>query len=95
MKKKILIVSRSFYPENSPRSFRTTELVKEFARKGNNVTVLTPKIDEIHIPFEKKHKITIKNLGKLKFKDIDFRSGGKITILLKRVFRRALNLLFD
>ncbi len=32
--KKILIISRSFYPMNSPRSFRTTELVKEFLPKG-------------------------------------------------------------
>ncbi len=40
--KKILIISRTFYPENSPRSFRTTELAKELARQGNNVTVLLP-----------------------------------------------------
>jgi len=32
-RKKILIVSASFYPENSPHSFRTTELTKEFARQ--------------------------------------------------------------
>ena len=95
MKKKILIVSRSFYPQNSPRSFRTTELAKEFARKGHDVTVLTPKDNKIHIPFEEVHKITIKNLGKLKYKDIDFRSGWKITLLLKRAIRRALNLFFD
>lgn len=40
-KKKILIVSRSFYPENSPRAFRTTELVKEFCRQGHQVKLLT------------------------------------------------------
>lgn len=40
-KKKILIVSRSFYPENSPRSFRTTELVKEFCRQGHQVKLIT------------------------------------------------------
>jgi hypothetical protein len=88
-------VSRSFYPQNSPRSFRTTELVKEFARKGHEVTVITPKNDEFHIPFELANNIVIKDLGKLRFKDIDFLSGGKIFILLKRVLRRGLNLLFD
>ena len=34
-KKRILIVSRSFYPDNSPRAFRTAELSKEFARQGH------------------------------------------------------------
>lgn len=38
--KKILIISRTFYPENSPRSFRTTELAKELARQGNNLLIL-------------------------------------------------------
>ncbi len=36
---KVLIVSVSFYPEVSPRSFRTTELVKEFCRQGHEVVL--------------------------------------------------------
>lgn len=36
-----MIVSRSFFPEQSPRSFRTTELAKELIRQGHEVTVLT------------------------------------------------------
>ncbi len=39
--KKILIISRAFYPEISPRSFRATELAKEFVKLGHYVTVLT------------------------------------------------------
>ena len=50
-KKRILIVSRSFYPDNSPRAFRTTELSKEFARQGHHVTVITPRVKE-HREFE-------------------------------------------
>ena len=42
---KILVVSGSFYPENSPRSFRTTELVKEFSRLGHEVTVYVPEYE--------------------------------------------------
>ena len=38
----ILIVSGSFYPQNSPRAFRTTELVKEFVRLGHKVTIYIP-----------------------------------------------------
>ena len=39
--KKILVVSSAFYPENSPRSFRTTELVKELARQGKLETLVS------------------------------------------------------
>jgi hypothetical protein len=42
MSKKILIISRSFYPMNSPRSFRTTELAKEMASNGHDITLLLP-----------------------------------------------------
>ena len=35
----ILLVSVSFYPENSPRSFRATELAKELCRQGHKVLV--------------------------------------------------------
>ena len=34
-----LLVSVSFYPENSPRSFRATELAKELCRQGHKVLV--------------------------------------------------------
>lgn len=36
---KIVLISRIFYPLLSPRAFRTTELAKEFARRGHDVTV--------------------------------------------------------
>jgi hypothetical protein len=95
MKKKILIVSRSFYPMNSPRSFRTTELVKEFARQGHEVKLLTVKDDDHHIPFEKKHGVTIENLGPLKFDEISLKGGGRISHFTKRIVRRGLYQLFE
>jgi hypothetical protein len=94
-KKKILIISRSFYPMNSPRSFRTTELVKEFARQGHKVTLLTYKDSEIHAPFEKEHGVIIKHLGSRKFKEIEISKGNRYTILLKRGARRLLNLAIE
>jgi hypothetical protein len=39
---KILLASYFFYPENTPRAFRATELAKEFARRGHEVTVVVP-----------------------------------------------------
>ena len=93
MPKKILIVSRSFYPMNSPRSFRTTELAKELARQGHEVTVLTPKIPE-HNNFEKEYGLTIKDLGKQTWKPIELKGTG-ISLLLRRVIRRFSNLLLE
>jgi glycosyltransferase involved in cell wall biosynthesis len=92
--KKILIVSRSFYPMNSPRSFRTTELAKEFARQGHEVTVLTPKDPEVHPDFERKHHLTIKDLGQRTWKPVEIRGKG-IERLIRRAARRFPGLLFQ
>jgi hypothetical protein len=89
-KKRVLIVSRSFYPMNSPRSFRTTELAKEFARQGHSVTVITPE-NEIHSSFANKHNIVIKDLGKPKWNAIQLKGQG-LSLKLRRLFRRTSNL---
>lgn len=92
--KKILIVSATFYPLNTPRSNRTTELVKELARQGHTVTLITPKEEAYHIPFEVEHQVTIKDLGKRKWKGISFKSKG-IAGLFERAIFRLFNLLFE
>jgi len=94
-KKKILILSRSFYPMNSPRSFRTTELVKEFARQGHEVTLLTLKKDEYHIPFEEDYGVKINDLGQLQFPEIELNGSTGAKRLLKRALRRGLLQLFE
>lgn len=94
-KKKILIVSSTFYPQNSPRSFRTTELVKEFARQGHEVTLLTLKNDEYHIPFEEEQGVTIRDFGPLYFPEIEFNGESGLSALVKKVIRRGLLLLFE
>ena len=73
---KVLVVSRAFYPTNSPRSFRTTELAIELSKQGYNVTVLTPKL-EMHNEFEIKHNTSgnIKSKRE-KEKQVLTRTGG-------------------
>ena len=56
----ILIVSGDIFPNNSPRSFRTTELVKELANRGNEVTLYISKVDFDYSEFIKKYPISIK-----------------------------------
>lgn len=95
MRKKILIVSKTFYPINTPRSFRATELVKEFSRQGHDVTLYTVKDDKYHVPFEKEYGVKIKDLGKLVFDSFDISKGGRFVSVAKRAVNRAMNLLFE
>jgi len=92
-KQKILIVSRSFYPTNSPRSFRTTELAKGFSKLGHDVTVLTPKNETYHSDFEKQYGITIKDMGMQKWKPIEIKGSG-LFLYARKALKRILNLLF-
>jgi hypothetical protein len=92
-KKKILIVSRSFFPQSSPRSFRTTELAKEFARQGHSVTVITPK-HESHTVFAQTHGIKIKWFQSQLWKPIPLKQGGA-TRIFWRLLKRFSNLLFQ
>ena len=94
-KKKILVVSRSFYPENSPRSFRTTELVKEMCRQGHDVTLYTFKNDIHHQPIEKEFGVKIKDLGRQKFYYLNVFKSSKYISLLKRIINRLLMMLFE
>lgn len=93
-KKRVLIVCATFYPLNTPRAHRATELAKEFARQGHDVTVLTPKDNQHHPAFEQQYHITIKHLGNRQWKAFAIKSKG-----LMRLFERALvrfsNLLFE
>lgn len=93
-RKKILIVSASFFPENSPRSFRTTELAKEFARMGHRVKVITPLIKEVHKDFESEYRLEIKDLGRRRFPSIESKGKG-LARLARRLISRSMMLLFE
>jgi hypothetical protein len=94
MIKKILIVSSSFYPEQSPRAFRVTELAKEFSKKGHDVHVLTPITVEA-IMLGNEYSFTIHDLEKNPFKKIKFNSQNRIHFLIERLIFRSLNFLFE
>lgn len=56
----ILIVSGYFYPKNTPRAFRTTELVKEFVRLGHKVTLYIPEMEYDLTEFLRTFPFTVK-----------------------------------
>jgi hypothetical protein len=92
--KNILIVSASFFPVNSPRAFRTTELAKELARQGHKVKVLTPRNKEEHDRFELEYGIEIGDLGRPGWKVVSSRGKGVIR-LIRRALIRFSKLLFE
>ncbi|MDD3080049.1 MAG: hypothetical protein PHH37_13255 [Paludibacter sp.] len=95
MRKKILIVSRSFYPENSPRSFRTTELVKEFCCQGHDVTLLTNERNYDYSGFLKQYPVKIKYFDKLRFKRFQSKNNKGLFVDFPRKFGRLLFMLFN
>lgn len=93
-KKRILIVSGSFYPELSPRAYRTTELAEELSRQGHSVTVFIPFNDIDYSSYVKEHNIMMRNIGELVFKDIQLK-GNVIELGIRRIVRRGLKMLFE
>ncbi|NHM06447.1 glycosyltransferase family 4 protein [Flavobacterium sp. CYK-4] len=93
MSKKILLVSNAFYPENSPRSFRATELAKELVRQGHNVKVITHPREGVE-QFCQDHGITYKNLGSLTW-PVPKVKGSGLVLLFWRIVVRFSILLFE
>lgn len=88
---KILIVSNSFYPENSPRSNRTTELAVELSKQGHDVTVIVPANNHDYTPFLKRNaNIQIKTYKPINNKEVRV-FGGKIDYLLNKFLEYFLH----
>lgn len=93
-KKNILLVSNGFYPEISPRSYRATELAKEFYRQGHKVTVLSKYRDHNYSSFLKDYPITFNMWGKPVLPKIPASRIRVLSVLL-RAIKRMMALLFE
>ena len=67
MAQKILIISRTILPNLAPRAHRATELAKELARQGHEVTLAAVLGKYDYSEFQKETGIRICNLGMSKF----------------------------
>ena len=91
--KKILLITNAFYPEISPRSFRASELAKELARQGHEVTVLTHPRDGAK-SFCDNNNIQFKSLGMLTW-FVPTLKGSGVVLLFYRIILRLSVLLFE
>lgn len=83
--KKILVVSATFWPEESPRSYRTTELVLELKRRGFEIDLLLPQINDEAKQFIHKNKLHGYEYGPLTFESIQIFKKGLIGKVLYRL----------
>ena len=72
---KILVISQHLFPIQTPRAHRTTELIKELARKGHEITVYAVLGEYDYSAFEKRHNIRVKNI-KISFQKHAYNSDG-------------------
>lgn len=91
---KLLLVSNAFYPEISPRSYRATELAREFSRQGHEVVVITKYRNHDYSDFLRETSVVLKmwDGGKLPEVGIARRNPWAF---LSRALKRALLVLFE
>ena len=92
--RKIIIVTHGFYPEQSPRSFRATELAKEFVRQGHKVTVVAPARKGME-SLTKDYSIEIIGIKDISWKVPLLKINNSYALVLNRVIKRFLSLLFE
>jgi len=94
--KKILIISRTLLPSQAPRSQRTTELAKEFARLGHDVTVYAVLGNYDYSTFKKTYGVNVKNIVAMKFATLnsDGVHVGKVN-LFRSVYSKLLRKLIE
>lgn len=86
---KVVIISQVCYPNLSPRGHRTTELAKEMARKGHDVTVYALLGDYDYSELSAKTRIKFKNLGRSKL-GLTSNTGVKHTSILVKAIKRMI-----
>ena len=91
--KSILLVSSAFYPEISPRSFRATELAKEFCRQGHDVVVISKFRNHDYTDFLKKYPIKFKMWGRSRFPQVPVFNRWPFSTLGRWMSRMLLQLL--
>lgn len=62
LRMKILIISQHLFPIQTPRANRTTELIKELAKRGHELIIYAVLGDFDYSNFEKKYNIKIKKI---------------------------------
>ena len=91
---KILMVSNGFFPEISPRSYRATDLAKEFCRQGHIVRVITKHRDFDYSEFLSECSLDLTMWGKSRLKSIPELKNKSMRFLVG-IVKRILQVFFE
>ncbi len=94
---KIVIIAQNCYPSLGPRAHRTTELAKEFARRGHQVIVYALLGDFDYSEYSASTGIIFRNLGKSRFGMVDNSGNFNPNLIYRavvRIFGKYLELPF-
>lgn len=80
----IIIITKNIHPQLSPRAFRSTELAKELARQGHNVTLYAVLGSYDYSEFERDTEVKVKNVKM--FLPVQKSDGVHKLGLLSRIF---------
>jgi hypothetical protein len=92
--KKILIISRTIYPSQLPRSYRATELAKELARQGHEVILYSVLGNYNYSRFENDNTLKVKSIGTPLFATLNSDDRGRRDFF-DRVLGRFLGRLIE
>lgn len=89
---KILVVTQHIFPIQTPRSIRSTELIKELARRGHQLTVYAVLGDYDYRHFEQEYNLKVKNIP-IRWELAPYNSDGTgkrnfIDKVIGRLFRK-------
>ena len=88
--KNILVITQHLFPIQTPRSLRSTELVKELGKRGYNVTVYAVIGEYDYSSFEKEYHVKVKPIP-LKWQRTPYTSDGvQKRSLIDKVLGRLL-----
>ncbi|HPR12815.1 MAG TPA: glycosyltransferase [Bacteroidales bacterium] len=93
-KLRLLLVSNAFYPEISPRSYRATELAREFCRQGHDVVVVTKSRSYDYTDFLKETPVDIRMWKGDKFPPVSVARRNPWA-LITRAIKRVMMVLFE
>ena len=86
---RIAIISQCIFPYVSPRSFRTTELAKYFAKAGHEVQLFAVLGSYDYTLFEREYGVHVHSLGRMRLSTLN--SDGYVrNSFLDKVFHRLL-----
>lgn len=92
---KIIIISRTFFPANNPRANRTTELAKELAAQGHEVTVYAVLGSYDYKKYERDNNLKVRDIGPMKYAVMNSGANAIAPTFITKVFSKLFSRLLE